>query len=149
MLKKILHRLRHALLLVPLLSIAVAARAHHSAIAYDLKRDVRIEGTVEEYLWTNPHSWLKVRTIEPDGSERIWNIEFGTPSLSIRTGWSPATFKPGDKATFIFHPRIDGVLSGVLAIAILENGKTLRGSTPPAMPVPELAPSPGSGPSQP
>jgi hypothetical protein len=130
--------------LLAFLALAGAALAHHSFAAYDMRRDVRIEGTVVEYLWANPHSWVKARSIESDGSEQVWNIEFGTPSVSIRTGWTPTTFKPGDKATFIFHPRIDGALSGILAVAILGDGRTLHGSTSLATP-----PDSGFSPSQP
>jgi hypothetical protein len=48
--------MNRTLMLVPLLALAGAALAHHSAVAYGLRRDGKIEGTVEEYLWANPHS---------------------------------------------------------------------------------------------
>jgi len=118
---------RHPVLIAMLLASSIAV-AHHSNAAYDMRRDVTIEGTVQEYQWTNPHCWVKVQTIDSDGVAKVWNLEFGTPSLSIRTGWTPSTFKPGDKARFVFHPRTDGALSGVLSAVTLDNGKTLRGS---------------------
>ena len=132
--------------LVALLLSSGASLAHHSNAAYDMRRDVTIDGTVQEYQWTNPHSWLKVQTIDSDGVPKVWNIEFGTPSLSIRTGWTPSTFKPGDKARFVFHPRSDGTLSGVLSLAILDNGKTLRGSGGGGPPAAATAPAAATSP---
>jgi len=116
-----------------LLSIAMvltsgAALAHHSTASYDMLHEVTIDGTVQDYQWTNPHSWMKVEAAGADGVSKLWSLEFGTPSLSIRTGWKPTTFKAGDRARFIFHPRLDGAPSGILSFAILPDGKTLRGA---------------------
>ena len=137
--------LRHSVLIAMLLASGTSL-AHHSNAAYDMRRDVTIEGTVLEYQWTNPHSWLKVQTMDSDGVPKVWSIEFGTPSLAIRTGWTPSTFKPGDKARFVFHPRIDGALSGVLSAVILENGKTLRGSGGGGPPAGATAPAAATSP---
>lgn len=116
------------LLPIAMLLASGAALAHHSTASYDMLHEVTIEGTVQDYQWTNPHSWMKVEAVGADGASKIWSLEFGTPSLSIRTGWTPTTFKPGDRARFVFHPRIDGAPSGILSFAILGNGKTLRGA---------------------
>lgn len=137
--------LRHSVLIALLLASG-ASLAHHSTAAYDMRRDVAIDGTVQEYQWTNPHSWIKVQAIDSDGVAKVWSLEFGTPSLSIRTGWTPSTFKPGDKARFVFHPRFDGALSGVLSVAILDNGKTLRGSGAAGPPAAATAPAAGTSP---
>lgn len=137
--------LRHPVLIAMLLASG-ASLAHHSNAAYDMRRDVTIEGTVQEYQWTNPHCWVKVQTIDSDGVAKVWNLEFGTPSLSIRTGWTPSTFKPGDKARFVFHPRTDGALSGVLSAVTLDNGKTLRGSGGGGPPAAAPAPAAGTAP---
>jgi hypothetical protein len=141
--------MRTRIYLVPVwatVAFSTVAVAHHSTAAYDLTRDVVIEGVVEEYHWTNPHSWIKVLASSASG-ESSWTIEFGTPSISVRTGWTPTTFKPGDKATFVFHPRRDGSLSGTLSVVILPDGKRLAGATPPAGPIPSAAngPQPHAG----
>jgi hypothetical protein len=117
---------------------AATCFAHHSTAAYNLKVDVVIEGTVQEYHWTNPHSWMVVRSDAPDDAGKVWHIEFGTPSVSVRTGWTPKTFKPGDHAKFAFHPRSDGAPSGVLSVVMLPDGRTLHGMTAPAGPIPGL-----------
>lgn len=115
--------------------------AHHSTAAYDVDHDQVIDGVVEEYHWANPHSWMKVVAQGQAGTSMTWNIEFGSPSISIRTGWTPTTMKPGDRATFVFKPRKDGELSGVLAVMILPDGKQLRGMVAPSGPLPTSSPA--------
>jgi len=121
-----------------IVSGGTAALAHHSTAAYDLDHDQVIEGVVEEYHWTNPHSWMKVLAQDKSGASTAWSIEFGSPSISIRTGWTPTTLKPGDHATFVFKPRKDGEMSGVLAVIIFPDGKQLRGMVAPSGPLPTL-----------
>lgn len=117
-----------------------AVMAHHSTAAYDLQRDVVIEGVVEEYHWTNPHCWIKAKVQDANGTS--WNIEFGTPSVSIRVGWSPSTFKPGDRATFVIHPRSDGEPFAVLSLIVRPDGTRLSGMTRPAGPIPGITDKP-------
>ena len=46
------------------LTVVVAAplrvEAHHSAVMFDDQKEVTVEGTVKEFQYTNPHSWLLV-----------------------------------------------------------------------------------------
>ncbi len=47
---------------------AVPAWAHHAfAAEFDAKRPVHFEGTVTKVELINPHSWIHVDVIEPDG----------------------------------------------------------------------------------
>lgn len=119
--------------------ISAAAMAHHSTAAYDLDRDMLIEGTVEEYHWTNPHCWIKVLVMDATGATKIWNIESGSPSVSVRSGWSATTLKPGDHATIVFKPRKDGTSSGALAALLLPDGRQLPGMVAPSGPLPAAA----------
>lgn len=130
-----------ALLGLIIVGANTAVLAHHSTAAYDLNRDEAIEGVVEEYHWANPHSWIKVLTQGETGASRVWSLEFGSPSISIRTGWTPTTLKPGDRATFVFKPRKDGEMSGVLAVMILPDGTQLRGMVAPSGPLPASSPT--------
>lgn len=44
--------------------VSSAVHAHHGYTAFDIDRLVSVEGNVEEVLFQNPHSILKVRTKE-------------------------------------------------------------------------------------
>ena len=109
--------------------LATAALAHHSYASFDLEREVTVEGTVTEWNWTNPHSWLYIAVEKPDGSTEEWGIE--TESVTRLTqnvggGWSRTVFKPGDKVTAVVHPRVDGGPGGTVVNVRLEDGRLLE-----------------------
>ena len=37
---------------------AMPAFAHHSFAMFDADKKMTLEGTVKEFQWTNPHSWI-------------------------------------------------------------------------------------------
>jgi hypothetical protein len=126
---------------IPVLMLALLlvgkASAHHSTAPYDMQRDLILQGTVREFHWVNPHCWVVVEATDESGAARTWNVETGTPATAFRTGWSPTTLRPGDKATFVLHPRRDGEGSGILSVLILADGTRLSGMTQPAGPLPD------------
>ena len=53
-----------------------AALAHHSVSAtYITGKSVRIEGTLKEFIWRNPHSFMRVEAPDEQGQKHIWIIE--------------------------------------------------------------------------
>src|SRR5215469_9875858 len=48
-------------------SLAGPALAHHSGSMFDPTKTVTLEGTVKEFQYTNPHSWLEIMVVGPDG----------------------------------------------------------------------------------
>jgi hypothetical protein len=56
---------------------AATVSAHHSFTAtYDTEKTVTIEGTVQQFLLRNPHSFLHVIVMNKEGKEEVWNIEW-------------------------------------------------------------------------
>lgn len=55
-----------ALLALPVL-IAPAALAHHSHAMFDQSQEVTIDGTVSNYVFSNPHAFLYVDVAEESG----------------------------------------------------------------------------------
>jgi len=54
--------------------------AHHSATAtYIHGQVVKIEGTLKEFVWRNPHSFMKVEAVDKNGEKQIWVIEGAAP----------------------------------------------------------------------
>ena len=51
--------------LVIALSVAGSAWAHHTAAGIDQTKTVTVEGTITQFKWANPHSWMEIDV--PDG----------------------------------------------------------------------------------
>jgi hypothetical protein len=102
-------RRRTAALAVLLFScVAGAARAHHSFAIYDANNPRTLAGEVREFRWTNPHSWIFMSVREPNGSERVWEIELGPINMLSRQGWTKTDLAPGDRISVEVHPAHDG-----------------------------------------
>ena len=105
---------------------AGAALAHHSGAMFDRTKPMNLVGTVKEFQWTNPHSWIQVNApTGANGAMEEWAVEGGSPNSLARQGWRPSTFKPGDKVTVRIGPMKDGSRAGIFMGATLADGKTL------------------------
>jgi hypothetical protein len=101
---------------------AVPALAHHSFAMFDAEKKTTLEGTVKEFQWTNPHSWI-LMTVNNDQ----WAIEMGAPGGLARQGWVPKTLTPGMKITAVIHPLKDGTHGGQFMAVTLPDG-TVKGN---------------------
>ena len=104
--------------------VAPPALAHHSFAMFDIRSEVTLEGTVREFQWTNPHSWLQL-DVARGGSTVEYSIELGSPNTMSRRGWRRTSFKPGDKVTVTMNPMRDGSPGGALISAIDAQGNRL------------------------
>jgi hypothetical protein len=80
-------KLTVALASVGLLCAAASVRAHHAfAAEFDAQKPVKLEGTVTNVEWINPHAWIHIDVKRPDGTVEAWMIEGGTPNTLFRRG---------------------------------------------------------------
>lgn len=101
------------------------AFAHHSFAMFDNQKTVTIQGTVKEFQWTNPHSWVELMIKDPTtGASVDWSIEAGGPNGLEREGWTRHAAKPGDLAVITIHPLKDGRPGGSL-IGMTVNGQKI------------------------
>ncbi len=114
------------------LTSAFPAGAHHSTAAFDNTRVVKIEGTITQFRWINPHASIKVDGIsEGDQPDGVWTVEMTAPNVLINQGWTRTALKLGDKVTMFVNPLRnqvvlnDGSTGGLYVGVILANGKTL------------------------
>lgn len=111
-------------------AIAVAALliqpvlAHHSGAGFtnDTKE---ITGTVKEFQFMNPHSWIQVNVPDESGKMVEWSLEWGSPNQLGREGIRPSTFAPGTKVTIKLHPVKSGAPVGAFMAAKFEDGTTI------------------------
>ncbi len=104
------------------------AFAHHSFAAYDMKKEVRLSGTVVEVQYTNPHAWVFIDVTDKNGKTETWAVQSGGPNILMRMGWKRNTIKAGDKIEAVIHPMHDtSKKGGSLEMFILEDGTEIRG----------------------
>jgi hypothetical protein len=101
---------------------AIPAFAHHSFAMFDAEKKVTLEGTVKEFQWTNPHSWILMTVANAQGQPEQWAIEMGGPSGLARQGWVPKTLTPGMKVQAVIHPLRDGTAGGQFMAVTLPDG---------------------------
>ncbi len=87
---------------------AAPSFAHHSAVMFDDAKEVTIKGTVKEFQYTNPHSWLLVDVKNSDGTVTTWGFEAEGPSTLTRAGIRKSDLSPGTEITITGHPMKDG-----------------------------------------
>ncbi len=72
--------------------------AHHSFSAtYDSAQRVEIEGIVKEFVWRNPHSFLRIDVTDKDGATKTWALEWGSIAQLSKAEMSRTTLRPGDR----------------------------------------------------
>jgi hypothetical protein len=117
--------------LLGLLALAAPVGAHHSFAMFDNAKDMKLEGTVKEFQWTNPHTWIQLMVTAPDGKVTEWSIEGSSPNGLRRQGWRAETIKAGDKVTVNIHPLKSGEPGGSLVNVTLPDGKVMGRQLPP------------------
>lgn len=104
---------------------AMPAFAHHSFAMFDGEKTKVIEGTVKEFQWTNPHSWIMLTVDNAQGRPEQWAIEMGGPGRLTQQGWVSTTLVPGMRIKAIIHPLRDGNNGGQFMAVTFPNGTQL------------------------
>ena len=77
-----------------------SAAAHHSfAAEFDSEKPVTLKGTVVKWEMINPHGWITMDVIGPEGKTLQWMVEMSNPNGLMRLGWTKRSLKPGDEIT--------------------------------------------------
>ena len=100
------------------------AIAHHSGAEFgDAVKE--ISGTIKEFQFKNPHTWIQVMVPDSNGKETEWSVEWGAPNGLARQGYRPSTFPPGAKVTMRVRPMRNGAPAGGFVGAKFADGKTV------------------------
>jgi hypothetical protein len=112
-----------------LLSIAAIAAlpvvAHHAPAVFDQSKTIVIDGTVTDFVWSNPHSWIHMDVVGDDGEVTDWVIEMNPPTYLIRGGWKSTTLKAGDEVSVVANPLRTGEPAGKFVAITLPDGRVL------------------------
>jgi hypothetical protein len=112
---------------------ALPAGAHHSTAAFDSARVVKLEGTITQFRWINPHASIKIDAVsDGDAPDGIWTVEMTAPNVLINEGWQRTSLKVGDKVTMFVNPLRnmgivlnDGSTGGLYVGVVLADGTKL------------------------
>jgi len=86
-------------------SAGLPVEAHHSSpTTYFLDQKVAIEGTVIQFLFRNPHSFIHVSARDSYGVMQSWAVEWGPGILLAGDNITAETLKPGDKVKITGSP---------------------------------------------
>ena len=94
--------------LVALLVVSVPLLAHHGNASYDATKIVTVKGTVTDYIWSNPHVFVKLDAKDDSGNAVHWIVEGQNPVSMTQIGWTKNTFKPGDEVEIDAMPAKNG-----------------------------------------
>src|SRR5258705_9292304 len=89
-----------------------AVTAHHSFAMFDQENPIELEGVVQEFKYTSPHSYILLEVKGEDGNTAVWNLEGPAPSLLSRDGWSSQTLKSKDEVIMTIDPLRSGAPGG-------------------------------------
>lgn len=82
------------------LLIANSVSAHHGfRVHYDVEQQIEIEGVLQGVKLQNPHSYLEVLVVGPEGNSDVWVCETQAKSVMLRKGISESRFEEGQRIT--------------------------------------------------
>lgn len=111
--------------------LVAKATAHHSTAAFDTTKVLKIEGTVKQFRWINPHASFKVDGDASEGPDGLWTVEMTAPNVLINQGWKRTSLQVGDEVTVFVNPLLnaitlkDGSQGGLYVGVVLADGSTL------------------------
>ena len=108
-----------------LLCVSDALSAHHGSASFDTSREITLKGKVTEWLWANPHCFLKIDAADEKGVVQNWNLEMGNPTDMSQRGFSRRIFAPGDEVTVTLQPVLSGAPVGRIRSVTLPDGRKL------------------------
>ena len=106
---------------IALLAGAGQVFAHHSfTAAYDNTKRVEVAGVVKEFVWRNPHSFMRIDVTNKDGVIETWNLEWGSSSQLSAAKYpvTRTTIKAGDRIIAGGEPRRDPAIKGLRVSSI-------------------------------
>src|ERR1051326_2281248 len=116
---------------------SVLLLAHHGNASFDDKV-ITLKGTVTEWVWSNPHCFLKFDVKDESGSVTHWAVETQNPTSMSPLGWERTSFKAGAVVTVTLQAVKSGAPIGRVRTVTFADGRVLQ-ATGAAIPDPPSA----------
>ena len=93
------------LIIATLVVTTATLTAHHSYSGTYLEdQTVRIEGTVLQFVYRNPHSFVTIEATDESGRSGRWEVEWASRLALSAQGISPDTLKVADRVVVTGSP---------------------------------------------
>jgi hypothetical protein len=110
--------------------LVAGVEAHHGSADYHVDREVTIEGTIREWRWSSPHTWVFLSVTRADGRTERWNGEGPPLQWAESRGWSSVTLKPGETVRLVMYPSRREAHAGLIKRVTRAGGDDLVVSRP-------------------
>src|SRR5437667_2422059 len=99
--------------------------AHHtSAGLFSAKVDKTLKGTVQKWIYVNPHAALVIDITNEAGATETWRVEFTSPGgLKSCCDIGRLSFKAGETITIVGHPYFNNIKTMDAMKVIFPDGK--------------------------
>ena len=85
--------------------MASPALAHHSyGATYDVSREIKLEGTLVQFVFRNPHTFVHVQAPDESGVTQRWAIEWSGTAQLANNGITRDTLHVGDAVVIVGRP---------------------------------------------
>ena len=100
---------RTTIVVMVLLGASASLSAHQSfPVSYVMEEVITLDGTVEDWVWRNPHPFLFLAVEQDNGETRTWHVEFPNATGMALRGLTPENFVQGDRLLVVGNPGRDG-----------------------------------------
>src|SRR5437879_10739315 len=114
------------LMAIPLFATLPLLAHHGGASLYDMSKELTVDATVTEFIWTNPHVEIGLDAKDDKGKVRHWILEASSPPVMVNRGWNRKSLQPGDVMKVTFNPAQRGGSVGRLIKLITSEGTVVR-----------------------
>src|SRR5215470_6455157 len=122
---------------------AVPARAHHVfGVVFCTYGPLLLKGKVVKVEWVNPHAWIHLEVLKPDGTKEEWMVEGGSPNSLLRHGVTRDSLPVGTEIVVDGYQARDHTLlrANGRNVTYTDGRKLFLGSSGPGEPPPDAAP---------
>lgn len=118
--------IRKLCLLAAVSLVSSVASAHHGFGRFDPTTEIRVEGTLTDLEFVNPHSYVYFETTDAQGAVLEMGCEMRAATVLRRSGWSPELFVEGAHIVITGNPHRDDPTSCYVETLAIGEAPTLE-----------------------
>lgn len=106
--------------------LARTVSAHHGGGSlYDMSKEITVQATVTDFVWTNPHVEIGFDAQDDKGKVKHWLLEASSPPVLVSHGWNRKSVQAGEVVKVTFNPSQRGTNVGLFIKLVKADGTEL------------------------